>query len=154
MPVDVRVDITDATIITALNTPGGAVYEWRNDTEREVLLEAVATSPVNDPLNARHRTSPPPGDFKRSWVTRRQGNQHRVGFSIENFSDHAIYVEEGRRASTKVQQFSWTEWGGAIGVVGRPFGTGTYSRPGRHVLRDAVNVVLERQTGGAYTPLI
>lgn len=149
----VRVDIKDAYIISALNTPGGAVHNWRNDTEEQLLIRCFETSPVNDVLDAVHRGGIV-GEYQRSWVTRRYGNQHRVGFAIENFADHAIFVEEGRSASTKVQRFSWSEWGGDIRVVGFPWGTGTKRRDGQHVLRNATNAVLARTTGGSYTPLV
>lgn len=147
MPEDVRVEITDATVISALNTPGGLVFQWRNDTERAVLERCYATSPVNDVANAAHRGGMV-GEFKASWVTRRRGGRHRVGFEIENFSDHAIYVEEGRGPSSKRQTFSWTEWGGDTRTV-----SGTRGREGQHILRNAVNRVLSSATGGAYTPL-
>jgi hypothetical protein len=152
----VRVKVSDATIISALNTPGGLVFDWRNETENDLLVRCVADSPVNDVLNQLHRegTAPPPGEFQRSWVTRRQGNGHRVGFQIENFADHAIYVEEGRSGSTKVQVFSWTGWHGDIRAVGFPWRSGTRPREGQHVLRNAANAVLAAQTGGSYTPLV
>ena len=155
MAVDVRVKISDATVISALNTPGGDVNEWRTEVEREVLEGVFLASPINDVLNAVHRGGAV-GEFKASWVTRRQGNGHRVGFQIENFSDHAIYVEEGRSASTKFQEFSWTGWGGEIRAVGRGTGSprGTRGRDGKHILRDVTNRVLMRETGGAYTPLV
>jgi hypothetical protein len=131
-----RVDIKDATIISALNTPGGAVFEWRNDTEDAVLSNAYATSPTNDVLNAQHRGGVV-GTYKASWVTRRQGNGHRVGFQIENFADHAIYVEYGRRPSTKHEVFSWTghKPPGLIDLHEH----GTMGWDGKHVLRNAVN---------------
>jgi hypothetical protein len=156
----VRVNINDATVISALNTPGGEVYEWRNKVEAKLLFEVFEDSPVNDVANALHRKAPV-GEFQRSWVTRRQGNGHRLGFQIENFADHAIYVEEGRSASTKPQRFSWAAWGGEIGWVGSPlpkgavsWGRGTSARLGYHILRDATNRVLAAATGGAYTPLV
>ena len=154
MPVDVQVHITDATVISALNTPGGDVYTWRNDTESDLLAACVLDSPIGDVLNTLHdSTRPPIGDYAASWVTRRQGNGHRVGFQIENFSDHAIYVEEGRGASRKQQTFSWAVLGGQIITVGGRFGGGTAARDGEHILRDATNRVLARATGGSYAPL-
>lgn len=153
MAEGVRVNINDATIISALNTPGGLVAEWRNDTEAKLLARCYETSPVNDVLNAVHRDGVV-GEFQRSWVTRRQGNGHRVGFQIENFADHAIYVEEGRSGSTKIQVFSWTGWHGDIRAVGFPWRSGTRPREGQHVLRNAANAVLAAQTGGSYTPLV
>jgi hypothetical protein len=151
MAEGVRVNINDATVISALNTPGGAVHEWRNDTEHDLLQWVFLTSPVNDPLNAEHRGGVV-GTYKASWVTRRQGNGHRIGFQIENFADHAIYVEEGRRASWRWERFSWTAHDppGSIDVHAR----GTSGRDGRHILRDGTNHVMAQATGGAYIPLV
>jgi len=154
MADDVRVDIKDAYVISALNTPGGLVAEWRNDTEAQLLERCFVTSPVNDIENAVHRIPRVPGVYQKSWVTKRYGNGHRIGFQIENFADHAIFVEEGRSASTKVQRFSWTGWHGEIRAVGFPWGTGTRGRDGQHILRDATNAVMARATGGSYTPLV
>lgn len=153
MPEGVRVNINDATVISCLNTPGGLIYEWRNAREREVLDWAFTNSPVNDELNAVHRPlAPPPGTYKASWVTKRQGNGHRIGFQIENFADHAIFVEEDRSGSTKIQVFSWTGWDGDIRAVGFPWQTGTKRRDGRHVLRNAANYVGAKT--GDWSPLI
>jgi hypothetical protein len=147
MATDVRVKVTDATIISALNTPGGAVHVWRNETERDLLELCYRTSPVNNPANAMHRGGLV-GVYKASWVTRRRGNQHRVGFAIENVSDHAIFVEEGRSASSGTEAFSTEDRARTIVVPG------SAARPGRHILRDATNRILMRATGGAYTPLV
>ena len=151
---DVRVIVNDATVISALNTPGGAVFEWRNETEAAVLAQAFMTSPINDPANTRHDTKgfrPPVGTYKASWVTRRQGNGHRVGFAIENFADHAIFVEEGRGPSTGWERFSWAKGSppGAIRVAKH----GTRGWNAQHILRNAVNAVMPGATGGAYAPL-
>jgi hypothetical protein len=137
------VHITDARIIQACNTPGGPVYEWRNKKEAEVLRVAYNLSPVNDPQNAQHRGGNV-GTFRRSFVSRRTGNQHHVGFVVENFADHAIYVELGRSASSKRQVFSWTAWGGDIRAV-----PATRRREGQHVLRRAVNAA----SGGDWGPV-
>jgi hypothetical protein len=153
MADNVRVDIKDALIISALNRPGGGVNDWRNGTEEQLLARCYATSPVNDRLDAVHRGGVV-GVYKASWVTRRQGNGHRVGFQIENFSDHAIYVEEGRGPSHKFQTFSWTRWGGEIrSVGGRAGGRGTFGRDGKHILRDATNSVMATRAEG-YVPLV
>jgi len=141
MPSQVKVSISDAAVIQALNTPGGAVYEWRNDIERDILQRAFNTSPVNDPLNAVHRGGVV-GVFKVSWVGDHIGsNGHIVRARIENFADHAIYVEEGRGASQKFQEFSWTQWNGEIRTVGRDR-LGTRAREGQHILKKALNAVL------------
>lgn len=150
MATDVRVEIRDATIISALNTPGGAVFRWRDETEEKVLAVAYATSPVNDPLNALHRGGVV-GEFKQSWVTRRYGNQHRVGFAIENFSDHADIVEFGRFRSFGHETFAWTEHTPPGEIDTHPHGTA--GRLGRHVLQRAVNSVMPAATGGTFTPL-
>lgn len=156
MAEGVKVHIDDATIISALNTPGGAVHEWRNETERMLLAQCRVQSPVNDVLNAMHRGGVV-GEYAASWVTDRYGNGHRIGFRIENFADHAVYVEEGRRGSAKTQTFSWTRWGGEIRTVGIGAGAvafGTRPRDGKHILRDAANAILAAQTGGSVVPLV
>lgn len=152
MAEGVRVDVRDALVISALNTPGGGVYDWRNETEAKLLGALFADSPINDPLDAVHRGGVV-GTYKRSWVTRRQGNGHRIGFQAENFADHAIYVEYGRSASTKIQVFSWTGWHGDIRAVGFPWHTGTRGRKGTHFLVHTTNRVMAAACGGAYVPL-
>lgn len=147
-----RVDITDARIIAACNTPGGPVYEWRNKKEDLVLSNAYKLSPVNRRLNAKHRGGVT-GTFRASWVSLRTGNQHHLGFNVENFADHAIFVEFGRSESTKRQTFSWIKWHGDIRTVGgagfeeaagsATAGTGTSARDGQHVLHNAVNMSSE-----------
>lgn len=148
MPTDVQVHISDATVISALNTPGGAVYQWRNEIEDSILRRAYATSPVNNVLNAMHRGGVV-GVFQASWVSTHVGsNGHRVRVTVENFADHAVYVEEGRSGSNKYQRFSWTKWNGTIRSVGgreNPAGSGTRPRPGRHILKYAVNAALVAQ---------
>lgn len=144
----VEVHITDATVISALNTPGGAVADWRNITEYRVLQQAFHTSPVNNPMNALHRGGMV-GEFKASWVTRRWGNGHRVGFAIENFSDHALYAEEGRRPSWKWETFSWVQHRPPGAVETHPEGTAGY--PAHHTLRDAVNTI--GASTGDWSPL-
>ncbi len=134
----VTVDVSDAAIIRALNTPGGPVYEWRNDREREVLFRAHELSPVNDVLNAQHRGGVV-GVFQASWVSRKTGNQHHLGFVVENFADHAIYVEEGRRPSNRYEVFSWVNNDPPGDIQVRPRGTSGYT--GHHVLQRAVNSV-------------
>lgn len=151
---DVRVNVTDAAIISALNTPGGAVYEWRDDTMLKIANRAYDTSPVNNPLNAQHRGGEV-GTYKLGWRTRRTGNQHRVGMVISNDSDHAVYVEFGRSASGKYQAFTWAKASppGSFVEVGGDLGGGTAGRPGRNILRNATNYVMRRATGGAYADL-
>jgi hypothetical protein len=116
----VNVKVTDRTVISALNTPGGAVHEWRDDTASKITNQARATSPVNNPLNAVHRGEVT-GVFKASWSWDRRGSSgHHVVLRVENSADHAQYVEFGRSASTKMQIFSWTAWEGGIYRVGGP----------------------------------
>lgn len=147
---DVRVNITDRSVISACNTPGGVVFEWRDDVAEKITRAAIIASPVNDPLNAVHRGGEV-GEYQRSWGFDRVGsNQHRVRATIYNGADHADIVEFGRRASFKSQVFSWGEFNppGDIRRVGF-----TRSRPGNHILRDATNRVMVTATGGAYSPL-
>jgi hypothetical protein len=116
----VNVQISDRAIITALNTPGGDVYKWRDEVTREVKAQAEATAPVNDPMNAMHRGGTV-GVYKASfdWDRRGSSGHHTIG-RVVNTADHAIYVELGRSGSTKMQIFSWTEWGGGIQRIGGP----------------------------------
>lgn len=155
---DVDVHITDRTVITALNTPGGAVYEWRDRVMNDIEDRAWARSPVNNPLNARHRGGVV-GTYKRGWrVSRAGSNGHRVRMTISNVADHAVYVELGRSASGKYQVFAWTRWGGRTQWVGantefnrqragglRRGGRRTAARPGKNILRNATNYVLRRE---------
>jgi len=151
----VRVNVKGATVISALNTPGGAVYEWRDRLMNEIELDAFADSPVNDVLNAVHRGGVV-GTYKRGWYSNRSGsNGHHVRLTVGNSADHAVYVEEGRGASSEFQVFSWTKWGGETKWVGRATaynfrraggrergGRGTGARPGRHILKNSTNANL------------
>ena len=140
----VDVKINGPGIISALNTPGGGVYEWRDKVGEEIWREAISTSPVNEIDNAIHRDGVV-GTYKRAWKWDRRGsNQHRVRARVFNTADHAAIVEYGRRASTKEQTFSWTEWHGGIQTVGR-----TKARRGQKVLIHATNRVM----AGVATPL-
>jgi hypothetical protein len=116
----VNVQVSDRAIITALNTPGGDVYKWRDEIAREVRAQAIATTPVNDPMNAEHRGGTV-GRIKGSWEWDRRGSSghHTIG-RVSSDQDHAIYVELGRSSSSKMQIFSWSEYGGAIVRVGGP----------------------------------
>jgi hypothetical protein len=144
---DVKVHITDAQIIRALNTPGGAVFEWSKERADQVRDTAVRNSPVNDPLDAVHRGGVV-GVFKASWATIPRRHGHQVGFVVLNAADHAPYVEFGRTASTKRQRFSWRGFTppGDIRTVTR-----TAGRDGKHILRDAANTV--GTTTGDWGPL-
>jgi hypothetical protein len=120
MAPSASVSISNAAVITALNTPGGAVYEWRDEIAKEIMATAFANSPVNDPLNAMHRGGVV-GTYKASWDWDRQGSGgHHVVARVVNTADHAIYVERGRSGSSKMQIFSWTEWEGDIRRIGGP----------------------------------
>jgi hypothetical protein len=140
----VSVDVNDAAIISALNAPGRAVFQWRDDLGNAIVSAARALSPVNDPLNAVHRGGLV-GTYKGSWRFSRAGsNQHRVRLTVINDSDHAEFVEYGRSPSESWERFSWTRWQGAIRVA--RFGTRGYS--GRHVLQHATNSAVAAATGG------
>ena len=152
MASGVDVDISDIAIISALNTPGGAVFGWRDDTAVAIIGMAIAVSPQNDPLNAKHRGEMPTGgiSYKAAWGFDRMGsNQHRVRATIYNGSDHADIVEFGRFPSSGIETFAWTEH--------RPPGAtsthehGTSGRDGRHILRDSVNA--RGAATGDYAPL-
>lgn len=135
---DVDVDIPVKAVIKALNTPGGAMYEWRDQRGFQILDICELSSPVNDPLNAAHRHYVT-GTYKFGWHGDRVGSGgHWVVARIWNEAPHAIYVEEGRSASQLIQRFSWTVWLGRIMTIGGHLGGGTAARRGRHILRDAV----------------
>ena len=117
---DVNVHISDRAIITALNTPGGGVYQWRDEVTKDTYATCIATAPVNNPMNAMHRGGHV-GDYKKGfdWDRRGSSSHHTIG-RVTNDQDYAIYVELGRSASNKMQIFSWTAWGGDIRRVGGP----------------------------------
>jgi hypothetical protein len=141
MASDVRVTINDFAIIQALNTPGGAVYEWRDDIAQEIARDAREKSPVNPALNAVHRGGLR-GTYKAGWAWTPLGsNQHLVRAYIYNESDHAYYVEFGRGKSGSPERFSWVKWGGKV----KTMRGGTSGWKGKHILRDAVNRALARQ---------
>ena len=151
MAIDVQVDISDRAVISACNTPGGPIYEWRDDTAVEIIRLATAASPVNDILNTLHDlTRPPIGDFQRKWgFDRRGSNGHRVQATIFNGSEHADIVEFGRRRTFGQETFAWTEHIPPGETDTHP--RGTAGREGNHVLRNAVNAHGART--GDYAPL-
>jgi hypothetical protein len=135
MAEGVRVTIDDRLIISALNTPGGGVFRWRDEVGSDIKVTAEAMSPINDPLNARHRGGVV-GTYKAGWDWDRRGSSgHHVVARVTNSADHAIYVEFGRTASSKMQIFSWTAWGGDIRRIGGPRPVPTDER-GRHRFRN------------------
>lgn len=137
MASGVEVNISDRAIISALNTPGGAVFKWRDDTAEAITRAAIAASPINNLFNASHRGYRV-GEYRRSWAFDRVGsNGHRVQATIFNGSDHADIVEFGRRRTHGFEVFGWTghKPPGAISLHDE----GTRGRPGKHILRDAVN---------------
>lgn len=161
---DIKVEVTDETVISALNTPGGAVFAWRDDTAEKILQRAFETSPVNHILNARHRKGQPVGTYKIGWAWDRVGsNGHRVRATVVNVTDHAQVVEYGRQGSFEMQRFSWTEatvmkyTNGHPRFLRRPgmikWYHHTYPRPGQHILTKATNVVMHYATGGDFTPI-
>lgn len=146
---DVDVTCTDALIISALNTPGGAVHEWRDDVMERIVAHARATSPVNHPMNAAHRGGLV-GTYAAGWHTSRAGsNGHRVRATITNDSDHAVFVEYGRQPSHGYERFSWVVAGGMVTAR-----HGTRGYPAKHILRDAANAVLPGATGGTVGLLV
>jgi hypothetical protein len=116
----VNVRISDRAIISALNTPGGAIHEWRDQICMEVRATAQATAPINNPENAQHRGGVV-GEYKKGFDWDRRGSSgHHVVGRVTNSQPYAIYVELGRSASAKMQIFSWTAWGGKIKRIGGP----------------------------------
>lgn len=130
----VKVRIEDHLIISALNTPGGGVYRWRDEVGGEIKAVAEGMSPINNPANAQHRDGVV-GTYKKGWDWDRRGSSgHHVVARVTNSADHAVYVEYGRSASHELQIFSWTAWGGDIRRVGGPQPVPTDER-GRHATR-------------------
>lgn len=106
---NVRVTVSDRAIINALNTPGGGVYEWRDEVGKEVKRVAETIAPVNNPLDAEHRGGEV-GTYQRSFDFDRRGSHgHHVIARVTNDAPHAIYVEYGRSSSAKFQRFSMAE---------------------------------------------
>lgn len=150
MPAGVEVDITDISVIKALNTPGGAVFEWRDDSAVAIVRRATFTSPVNDPFNATHRNWVI-GTYIAAWGFDRKGsNGHQVRATIYNGAPHADLVEFGRSPSFRRERFGWTEHT-PPGSIRTHLG-GTYGWSGHHTLRNAVNAV--GTTTGDWSPVL
>lgn len=150
----VTVNISSASIAKALNTPGGPVWEWRDDTAEQIVRVAKATSPVNSPSNAAHRGGVV-GGFRRGFDWEKYGNQHVVGARIYNDALHAFFAELGRRDSYNVQKFSTRTWGAKPHVIKpQPGEISTRGWEGNHTLRDAVNAVMPLATGGSPAGLV
>lgn len=133
----VEVSIPEANLVRALNSPGGPVSNWRDETAERIVSTARVLAPVNSPLNAQHRGGFV-GEYRASfdWERGHSGNQHLVRAVIMNFAPHAVYVELGRGPSFSKQTFSWTRWGGQIRTV-----NATRGWPGQHILERALNQV-------------
>jgi hypothetical protein len=143
----VKVSIDSRSVFQAVGTPGGPVYEWRDQTAKAITNRATATAPVNNPLNAAHRGGGV-GEFKRSFDWDRWGNQYAIGAIIFNTSSHAVYAEFGRGPSQKVNAFAGDETAGKQIVVR----AGASGWPGNHTLRDAANAV--GAATGDYSPTL
>jgi hypothetical protein len=135
MASGVKVTVTDRAIISALNTPGGDVYRWRDEVGREVKAIAEEIAPINNPMNAEHRGGEV-GTYQASFGFDRRGSSgHHVVARVTNSSDHADIVEFGRSSSSQMQIFSWTEFGGAIVRVGGPGSISKFLEGARTVQR-------------------
>lgn len=146
MASDVEVDITDIAIISALNTPGGAVFKWRDDVAASTIRIATAMSPINNVLDAKHRGGVV-GTYIKGWGSDRIGsNGHRVRATIYNSAGHADIVEFGRRRSTGYERFAWTGHTppGSTSVHER----GTSARPGKHILAKAAQAAVAAAVNG------
>lgn len=112
--------VTQRTIVTAINTPGGIVYEWRDERAKAIRDRGRVKSPVNKKGNAMHRGGVT-GTYRRMWRWER-GRASTVVLRavIRNRADHATYVEFGRRMSREYQKFSWTRWDDQIRYIGKP----------------------------------
>lgn len=141
---DVEVNISDVTIIAALNTPGGPVFRWRDETAELTIRIGQLTGPINDPLNARHRGGVV-GTYVRSFGYDRVGsNGHQVRATITNDCDHADIVELGRHHSSSFEIFSWRSAVPPGAIIYSKRGTG--GREGKHVLERAANAAVQMTT--------
>lgn len=139
MAEGVQVNVSDAAIISALNTPGGGVFEWRDEVADRIARRAESLSPVNDLLNCLHRGGER-GSYKAGWRWDALGsNQHRVRATIYNNVAHSVIVEYGKGPSFGRQTFSWTGFDppGSIQTVKR-----TRGRVGKFVLTRATREVM------------
>jgi hypothetical protein len=144
-----RTTITTATVYKALHTEGGPVQQFATNVGRSATGRARAKSPVDSFMNAGTRWGEV-GVYKASWYSKRTwGNQHASRIEVGNRANHAIFVEEGRRASWHRQTFTW-QYGPArrkypwmyVGP-GRRFKM-TRARPGKHILRDSMDYALAK----------
>jgi hypothetical protein len=125
----------------------GGVSAYRDALAGEILRQGRSSSPVNDPLNALHRDGVV-GTYKKSW----KAHPDVVGWSAQaragNTAHHAVYLEFGRKGSTKPQKFSWAKFPqkGVFWFVGRKFSwfNWTRPRPGRAIVQYAVRAAAAR----------
>lgn len=126
--------ISNVLIIKALNPPTKPMGRWADRLARDVHRIAVRNAPVNDPLNAIHRSGIV-GTYKRSLQWDRRGtNGHFVRRRIYSPVTHAIIVEKGR-PSTKGGRWEVFYWNRKPGV--KMAVQGTSGRGGYHVLERA-----------------
>jgi hypothetical protein len=140
MPRWKTVWISDALIIKACNTDtgSGGVSREMNKMAKKVKLRAIQLSPRNNPLNATHRGGVV-GTYQRSFNTRRYGNGHVIVRVIENTSDHAGVVEDGRRS---------TQWGNLFWSGDR--WPGHYMNPDRKGYDPSVRYTYQRTIPGPW----
>ena len=126
--------VTRKSVRLAIQRPGGPGNAMARKWRRTAVTTAKKLAPVNDPLDAMHRGGKV-GTYKRSFKTDKIGtNGSYIRTSVKNTAGHAVFVEEGRRASKRTdQRFSWTKWGGRIQIARQ-----TRGRDGNHVLAKAL----------------
>jgi hypothetical protein len=138
-----RSTVSMRTVANAMNGMGGPVWRWREAAMQLSMLNAIATAPINNPLNAMHRGGKV-GEYKRSFSSSRIGsNQYQLRFTIKNSAAHAGVVEEGRKASNRNQVFSWTRNSppGSVRLFKH-----TRSRPGKYIIQRAVRAAVAATT--------
>lgn len=149
MASGVTVRVTDRTVITALNTPGGPLREWREELLRALQHEFDLTAPEGDPRNRTHDRKVG-GNYMKSQYFRRSGNGHSVGVVYGNNAFYAEAVEFGRSPTGGYEKFAWRKHTPPGSIKLHKTGTGGYA--GMHVQRDIANVVMPRFMDG-YAPL-
>lgn len=141
----VATEISEILIIEACNSAGkGIVARWLSGVLTRIIAECEATAPVSNPDDRLHRPWDPGGTYKASFerLGKEGSNQHIIRRGVSNTAPHAVFVERGRKASTKPQYYSSKLW------PDPHWSHKTGPRQGTHILENALEKVL--RTSKAY----
>lgn len=149
----VKTTFTDKTVISALNTPGGAVHDWREEVLADLREEFAMVAPEGVDDNRSHDRGSAGNYMASQNYDRRGSSGHHVVARMWNSAFYAEAVEFGRRSTRgeeSWERFGWRKHKPSGAIRWHPSGTSGYE--GFHTQRDVTNAVMPRHMDG-YAPL-